>query len=373
LPGTPSTRNVYAVGTGRYLPGEAIPVDSIDEILGEITKAPAKVISRIQRIRPVMKKLLGIQYVHYALDPVGRKPTETNVSMAVKAACKAIDNAGIRPSDIDLLVYGGPTFDYMTPPSSTLVQQQLGIEYCAEMVIHGNCSSVYKAIQVAADQISLGRYNKALVVTSQIASTFFRVEFLNEQRLTVDQAILRWFLSDGAGAMVLSSQNHGSLNLKVVDTYIESVGAHLEPGMIGFEASGGLSLQEMYEGGKHHLTQNLNKVGKIAPKLTRDAFVRFLKATGLDTSRVKCVLLNIPMTHLRTFAEQTIKELIANPEACLYSNISQVGYAGPAATIIALDSYLDENRFNQGDILVSFAVESSKWMHGGFVLEATCR
>jgi 3-oxoacyl-[acyl-carrier-protein] synthase-3 len=98
LSNTASNRDVYVAGIGHFLPGDPIPVDSIDEILGEITKAPVNVIRRIQRIRPVMRKLLGIDFVHYVLEPVTRKPTESNVSMAVKAAQKALDVAGLSPS-----------------------------------------------------------------------------------------------------------------------------------------------------------------------------------------------------------------------------------------------------------------------------------
>jgi 3-oxoacyl-[acyl-carrier-protein] synthase III len=75
------------------------------------------------------------------------------------------------------------------------------------------------------------------------------------------------------------------------------------------------------------------------------------------------------MRHLCTFAEVTLKGLVANPEARLYSNINMVGYAGPAASLISLDHYLDNNHLKPHDVLISFAVESSKWMHGAFILE----
>ncbi len=368
---TGSRRDVYVVAIGQYLPGEPIPVDSIDDVLGRITKAPEKVVSRINRIRPAMKKMLGIDYVHFVLDPVTRRPTETNISLAVKAAERALASAGMPASDIDLVMYAGAWFDYMSPPSSTFVQERLGIELCTEMTIHANCTSVYKAIQIAADQISIGRHNTALIVTSQISSTILQVEALNEQRVTVDQAILRWFLSDGAGALILSADNRGPSKLRVVETYLESAGVGLEPGMIA-GAGVGCNILEMYEEGRHHLTQDLNMVGKMAPKLTREACLRMREVTGQDTTKVRCVLLNLPMKHLFKVAEETMRELIANPDVILYSNISRVGYSGPAASIVALDQYLAENSLNPGDIVISFAVESSKWMHGGAVLEA-CR
>jgi hypothetical protein len=87
--------------------------------------------------------------------------------------------------------------------------------------------------------------------------------------------------------MVLSDKNLGHSKHRVVDTYIESVGTNLENGMTGFAAPGGWDLLEIYRTGKRHVTQDLNRVGKIGPKLTREAFERMLNATGLHTGRVK--------------------------------------------------------------------------------------
>ena len=106
---------------------------------------------RIDRMRPIMKEMLGIENSHYALDPETREFTETNISMAVKSSNKALEMAGMDASEIDLIVYAGIFYDYMCPPSSVLVQEELGIPYCAEMSIHSNCTSIYKALQVASD------------------------------------------------------------------------------------------------------------------------------------------------------------------------------------------------------------------------------
>ena len=72
--------------------------------------------------------------------------------------------------------------------------------------------------------IANGRYNNALVVCGSNVVAFLRSEYFNQKVMTEEEAVLRWFLSDGAGALVLTSEKPGKIPLKVADTYLESVG-----------------------------------------------------------------------------------------------------------------------------------------------------
>jgi len=324
---------------------------------------------RIDRMRPIIKDMLGIEASHYAIDPKTRLPTETNVSMSEKAARDALDQAQIDPGDIDLLVYAGILYDYFCPPTSVLVQEALGIPYCAEISIHSNCTAIYKAIQVASDLIGNGRYNRALVVTSQISSVFLRSEYFNQKVLTMDQVILRWFLSDGAGALVINSDTGPNLNLRVTDTYLESVGLGIEPSMkmpIGVVASHPL---EVYEQGLHHLVQDITKVSRLAPRLFQQGFDQLIAKTGLKLKEVKCFFANVPTKHMMDELVSKMRRDFDYPDLPFYTKLSSRGYQGAPAVIVALDNYLQENPMSPGDRWVSFVTESSKWMHAGFILD----
>jgi 3-oxoacyl-[acyl-carrier-protein] synthase III len=362
-------RDVYVGGIGSFSPGEPVPFDMIEDVLGKITDAPKKILKRIDRMRPLMKEMLGIEYSHYALDPKTRQQTEDNVSMSVKSAKKALEMAEMGATEIDLIVYAGILFDVWCPPSSTLVQDALNIPYCAEMTIHSNCTAIYKAIQVASDLIAYGRYDNALVVTSQLSSTFLRAEYFNQKALTEEQAILRWFLSDGAGAMVLTSKNSGKVRLKVVDTYLESVGVGIEPSMKMLVGTSKWDISEIHEHGWHHLTQDLKTVAKLAPELGKKGFKTMLEKTNLNLSTVKCFFANIPTKHLMDLLVKTLRIDFQNPHLHFYTKLSTRGYQGPPAIIIAIDEYMKETQLSPGDRLVSFVTESSKWMHAGFILE----
>ena len=85
---------VYIAGSGTYLPGEPIPFENADTVLGELNEAPQKIQKWIARMKPVMAELLDIKYLHYAIVPKTREFTDDNISMSVKSARIALKHAG---------------------------------------------------------------------------------------------------------------------------------------------------------------------------------------------------------------------------------------------------------------------------------------
>lgn len=221
-------RPVWVAGTGSFLPNDPVPNERLDEILGPLRDAPARVQSFIQNVGPKILAGTGVRFRHFAVDPATRNLTHTNATLGAEAGRLALARAGRGPQDVDLLICSSPSYDYSTPPTSTLIQQHLGIEQCGEMEIHSNCSGVGKAMQVAFDALRLGRYKVALVVYSQISSVYLRACYINQPQMTKTQAALRYILADGAGAVVLESGEpggDGSTAHEVLGTYIESVGS----------------------------------------------------------------------------------------------------------------------------------------------------
>ena len=215
-------QKVKISGSGTYLPGERIPLDKVDEYLGELKDAPSKIQKWLKMTKGLMSQLLDVEYYHFAIDPVTRKFTDDNISMSVKAAEKAIEAAGIKAKDIDFIAYGSPHQDQM-PTASVRIQERLGIEQCGEVSIHANCTSAYKALLIAHDMLTNGRYKTALVISSNISSSELRSEYYNQSLIKKEEVLLRYFLSDGAGALVLQATDDQK-GLFVEQTYMESIG-----------------------------------------------------------------------------------------------------------------------------------------------------
>jgi len=361
---------VYVAGLGSFLPNDPVPFTEIESVLGKITEAPPKILNWIDRMRPIMEEMLGVETCHYAMDPETRAPTEDNVTMSVKAADKAMAMAGISKEDIDLIVYAGVVMENLCPPTTVLIQEAMGIPDVAEYAVHSNCTSIYKAIQLAADQIALGRYKTALIMTSQLSSPFLRAEHYNQKVLTKPQILLRWFLSDGAGAIVLTRDpSLGRKRMKVVETYTESIGLGEGPDMYCIIGGQHINLLEAYEHGWHHLTQNFERVARLALDLGKKAADRMVDRLGLDWSSIRYFFMNVPTKHIgdQMMADMQRDKDIPNLE--VYSKLSEHGYPGPCAIIHGLDGFLQERTPQKGEIMFSVVAESSKWMYAGFVLE----
>jgi len=363
-------KDVYITGVGSYSPGDPIPFNRIEDVLGKITEAPPKLLNWIERVRPIFRELLGIDAYYYALDPVTRRPTEDNVTLSVKSAERALAMAGIEAAEIDLLVYAGILMENVCPPTSVLIQEKLKIPECADFAIHSNCTSVYKALQLASDLLANGRYSNALIVTSQLSSSFLRSEFFNQRLLQKKQVILRWFLCDGSGALVLTTQKRPiPKQLRVIDTYVDSPGLGLGPDMYCEMGGTRCNPLEVYEKGWHHLNQNFENIGKVAPGLFRQARIKMMAGSGIKIEDIKYFLANIPTKHLNDLLIGTFKKGLNLKNMVFYTKLAERGYPGPSAILMALDGFLGETPLVKGDLVMSLVTESSKWMHGGFILE----
>ncbi len=376
-------RPVRIAGTGIYLPGEPVRFHDIERVLGELDQVTPEFKKWYQRTRNLMYQILGMENYYYAIDRETGRTNETAAGMAAKAARPALEMAGVKPEEVDLLVYGSSSLDhFICPPTSAFVQQELGIDYCAEITIHSNCTSSYKALQVAHDMVANGRYNVALVCSSNLVSSALKASFYNQAVIEKNQAILRWFLSDGAGALVMKADETGTPGLYFLDTYVESVGAKYPPHMYNQSGCASEGPIHDYEHGLHHITQDYRDVSQLGPKMFIDGFLKFcdlFKQRFGEEEYVRRILnasyflVNVPTRHLIDLvADELIVKFSELREASFdlyYSTTEKRGYTGPAAILLTLDKLLRTETLKNHETVVSFVTESSKWMNAGFMLE----
>lgn len=364
--------NVRMAGIGSVLPGEPIKFSEINNYLGEFDKAPKKIKNWTKRAQPIIEEMLGINYCYYAFDNKTRKFTDNNLTLSVQAAKMAIENAGMKAKDIDLLIYGG-AYSSQIPPISTRIQEELGIEQCAELHIHSNCTSVYKAIKLGDIMIRTGEYKNALIISSSMASSCFIPEFYNQEKITKDDIFLRWYLCDGAGAMVLTADEEKRNGYYLEDTYIESTGGNKKSAMYNELPYHWSNPLDDYRAGAHHIRQiYLSDMKEYAVEengktIFYNALGRMIKKKNIDLSRLKNFVVNMPSRFVR---EHIIDECIEYgiDRDKFYSAIEECGYAGPPAAIISIDKLLKEKEFDDGDLIFSFVMEVSKFMQAGFTL-----
>ncbi len=365
--------SVYIAGSGSYLPGEPVPFDGIEAVLGKLTEAPPAIQRWIARTHEVMRELLDIKQYHYALDPETRSFTDDNISMSVKAAQAALNAAGMQAEDVDLICYGSAHQDQM-PTASARIQEELGIEACSEFSIHANCTSAYKALYLAHQLIRSGQNHTALVLSSSVSSSELRAEYYNQQKLDRESLFLRWFLCDGAGAILLTDDIQRSKGFELEQSYIESVGGKRPSLMYNYRPAYWMNPVEEFEQAAHHLRQNFRNALSTEIFNEKDGsiffkgFKRMLQAGNTDIGNIKLFQVNLPSKHI---VESVMDEFeaIGLPKKRFYTKLHEFGYSGPPMALICLDRIVREEALSVGDRVASFVTEVSKFMQAGYIFK----
>jgi 3-oxoacyl-[acyl-carrier-protein] synthase-3 len=132
----------------------------------------------------------GIEQRHIAGDG------ETTSMLGLKAAIGALDDAGMEPRDIDLIVCATSTPDYTFPSTATLIQAGLDIHHGAAFDIQAVCTGFVYGVATADKFLASGSHKRALVIG---AETFSRILDWEDRTPCV-------LFGDGAGAIVLEAQ-----------------------------------------------------------------------------------------------------------------------------------------------------------------------
>jgi 3-oxoacyl-[acyl-carrier-protein] synthase III len=127
-------------------------------------------------------------------------PGERTADLAVAAARRAITDAGLRPSDIDLVLVATMTPDELTPNTAPLVADALGLQVAA-VDVGAACTGWLSALSFAAGLIETGRAERALVIG---AETLSRITDPKDKRTAA-------LFGDGAGAVVVSAEGEGAI------------------------------------------------------------------------------------------------------------------------------------------------------------------
>jgi 3-oxoacyl-[acyl-carrier-protein] synthase-3 len=141
---------------------------------------------------------------------------ELTSDLAVVAARRALERAGMSGSDLDLIVLATATPDHTFPATATKVQAQLGMKRGAAFDVQAVCSGFIFALATADNALRLGQARTALVIG---AETFSRILDWEDRGTCV-------LFGDGAGALVLNAAPGGGDARGVLSTHLHSDGRY---------------------------------------------------------------------------------------------------------------------------------------------------
>ena len=177
------------IGLGRYLPARIVPSSELEKIC----KLPAGWVERHN----------GVRERRWVTD-------ETSSFMAAQAAREALDEAGLKPSDLSLIINASGTGEQAIPDTGALIQRQLGLGKSGipAMTVHNTCLSFVAAMDVAANFLNAGRYKNILIASADVASCGINPKEPESASLVGDAAAAVVVTRSGAGDQSMVHNAH---------------------------------------------------------------------------------------------------------------------------------------------------------------------
>lgn len=338
-PGT----HIRAVGTA--LPGPAISNAALTRRFG----MPAAWEQWIETF-------VGTRTRHFAVDLDSGEVRHTVTDLCHTAGARALAAAGLRPSDIDLLVLGTSSPDQLMPATVNMVAERLGINEVAAFQLQSGCAGAVQALDLAQKLLESGRHRTALVLGADSCAKNLDVD-IDAAALPPAEQINGVLFGDGAGALVLSTEPGPDCALLVHAT-TKLVGLGRPPGQIVSWRG-----RAVRDSDGPPVTEDYKAIEEYVPVLAAEALQDVLEELDWKDSDLDFLL--PPQLSGRMTAR--ITEHLDVPHAREVSCVVDTGNTGNALPFFQLQLALP--LMAAGDRAVGVAVESSKWIKAGFALE----
>ncbi len=264
----------------------------------------------------------GIRARHFVDDGVNAS------DLAVEAARQALQAAGRRADEIDLIIVATSTPDMVFPSSACIVQAKLGIVGCPAFDVQAVCSGFVYALTVADAMIRTGSASRALVIGAEV---FSRLLDFGDRTTSV-------LFGDGAGAVVLEGSDVPGLLASDLHADGRHVGILCVPGTV----SGGQVL------GDPLLKMDGQAVFKLAVAVLDSAARAVLAKAGRTEADLDWL---IPHQANIRIMRGTAKKLKLAPEKLIVT-VDEHGNTSAASIPLALDVAVRSGRVQRGDTVM---------------------
>jgi 3-oxoacyl-[acyl-carrier-protein] synthase-3 len=258
-------------------------------------------------------------------------PGELTSDLAFNAARRALDDAGMSPGDLDLIVLATATPDHTFPATAVKVQARLGMKRGAAFDVQAVCSGFIFALAVADNALRLGQARTALVIG---AETFSRILDWQDRGTCV-------LFGDGAGAMALTaSAAAGPAARGVLSTHLHSDGRQHDI----LYVDGGPSST----GNAGHLRMEGREVFRQAVQHLAEAVEEALTSNGLRAADIDWL---VPHQANTRIIDAVGRKLGLAPEKIVLT-IERHANTSAASIPLALDQAAHDGRIRPGQLVL---------------------
>jgi 3-oxoacyl-[acyl-carrier-protein] synthase-3 len=291
-------------GTGSYLPPRVM--------------TNAEFAARLDTSDAWIRERTGIVQRHIA------EKSQASSDLALEASRRALDAAGLKPNDIDLIIVATSTPDYIFPSTACLLQAKLGVKGCPAFDVQAVCSGFVYALATADSFIKNKMARSALVVGAEV---FSRILDWNDRGTCV-------LFGDGAGAVVLTAAPQPGIHASVLHADGSQVDLLSVPGNV----CGGVIV------GSPFLQMNGQGVFKFAVRVLEEAAREAVAAAGMQMSDVDWL---IPHQANVRILDATARKLGLPPEK-LVVTVDHHGNTSAASIPLALDEFVRAGKIRPG-------------------------
>ena len=373
-----SLKEVYINNTSSFFPNEPVANDEMEEYLGYINDTPS-------RSKAIVLRNNGIKRRFYALTKEGTS-THTNAEMTALAVKALFKNNPDDIKSIELLSCGTSSPDQMMPSHGVMVHGWLPETNAVEVVSpSGVCCAGMHAFKYAYLATKAGDVHQSVATGSErlsvsLVSGNFEdeaqklKELVDDPYIGFEKEFLRWMLSDGAAAFLLSDQkNKTGISLRVdwIDGF--SWANELAPCMyMGSEKLKDGTLKSYLDYTPQELmAQSILSIKQDVKLLSKNIVLYGgigVKAV-LDKHGIKSEEIDHFLPHMSSefFKDKIFQQLIVNGTGITYDkwfvNLSQVGNVGAASVYLMVDELFHSGKLKAGDKIFLLVPESARFSY----------
>ena len=312
-------RHANITGTGSYLPETRITNHDLEQMVDTTDEWIRQRTGIVERRRAA--------------------PDQATSDLAFEAAKKAIESAGLQPTDIDQIIVATATPDTMFPATACRLQDRLGCRQIPAFDLSAACSGFIYGMAVARTAIGAGTADHVLVVGAETLTRFTDY---------TDRGTCILF-GDGAGAAVLSRVDDSETG--IIDTHFAADGSGGDLMILPGGGSLNPPSPEMLE-------KRLNYIQMQGRAVYKNAISKIVRLVTESLTRCNLTMddvdLIIPHQMNARIIESAAKHLEI-PLERIFINIDKYGNTSAATVPIAIDEAKREGRLKKGDLVALVA------------------
>lgn len=310
------------------------------QIIGTGSYAPEKVMTNhdLSKIVETSDEWIfertGIRQRHVAAEG------ELTSDMALQASLRALELAGTKPSELDMIVVGTISPDMPMPACAAFLAHKLGATRAFAFDVSAACAGSLFGMSIAAQYIQTGAVKRALVVGVELLTRIIDWEDRNSCVL----------FGDAAGAMVLGPSEDPDRG--VLSTHLHTDGAQTDILCIRGGGSKHPMSEEVLKQKLHKVSMNGREVYKFAVRSLTDAVKE-----GLDFNKVTAEAITHVIAHQANIRIiDAVLERLEIPREKAWLNIDRFGNTSSASLPTTLDEANRAGKLKQGDLIAMMAI-----------------